>query len=80
MLGSSFLSFQSIVFNISVIREHGWLPIPPTTPQNSFLVIPFWRSRDLFRSGLYTNLLVRFGFFSQGKSNFGIVKLHNITF
>ena len=74
MLGSTFLSFQSIFFYISVIEEHGWPPIPPTTLRNSLLFIPFWRSRDLFRSGLYTKLLVRFGFLSQGKSNFGIVK------
>ena len=63
-----------------MVEENDWPPISPTTPRNLLLFIPFWRSRDLFRSGLYTKLLVRFGFFSQGKSNFGIVKLHNITF
>ena len=45
-----------------MVEENERPPIPPTTRRNLLLFIPFWRSRDLFRSGLYTKLLVRFGF------------------
>ena len=58
-----------------MIDERSLCQCLPATPETSLLFILFWRSRDLFSSGLYTKLLVKVGFFNQGKSNFRIVKL-----
>ena len=59
-----------------MVEENERPPIPPTTRRNLLLFIPFWRSRDLFRSGLYTKLLVRFDFFNNNQTS--ISKFHKL--